>query len=304
MNISDAMPESFEGQQAAPAAMAETRPMYWSVRRELWENRSIYIAPLTVGAVILVGFLLGSVHMAHRMREAALLGPEEQKAAIMEPYEFAAGLLMAAAMIVGFFYSLEALHGERRDRSILFWKSLPVSDLTTVLAKASMIAILQLITCAVIVATQWVMLLLNSAMLGGSGISVSTLWSDVSWFQLSLGMLYHLVTVHILWHAPLYAYLLLVSSWARRAAILWAGLPVLAVGVVEKIAFGSSHFANMLLYRLTGPEEFNLSQRSFHPMAGTNLVHFLSTPGLWAGLLVTAAFLVLAARVRRYRDPM
>ena len=44
---------------------------------------------------------------------------------------------MLTAFLVGVFYCLDALHGERRDRSILFWKSLPVSDLTTVLAKAS-----------------------------------------------------------------------------------------------------------------------------------------------------------------------
>ncbi len=56
---------------------------------------------------------------------------------IEQPYTFAAGCIMATAFIVGVFYCLDALHGERRDRSILFWKSLPVSDLTTVLSKAS-----------------------------------------------------------------------------------------------------------------------------------------------------------------------
>ena len=58
------------------------------------------------------------------------------------------------------FYCLDALYGERRDRSILFWKSLPVSDLTTVLSKASIpIVVLPLLTFAVTVATQLIMLL-------------------------------------------------------------------------------------------------------------------------------------------------
>ncbi len=59
---SNAVPESPLGSQViAPAAMSATRPMYWSVRRELWENRSIYIAPLAVAAVILFGFLIATI---------------------------------------------------------------------------------------------------------------------------------------------------------------------------------------------------------------------------------------------------
>src|SRR5882762_3605617 len=86
----------------------------------------------------------------------------------------------------------------------------------------------------------------------GSGLSVATLWTQVSLFQMSLMLLYHLVTVHALWYAPIYGWLLLVSGWARRAIFLWAALPLLAIGVVEKIAFNTSHFAAMLAYRLSG----------------------------------------------------
>ena len=71
-------------------------------------------------------------------------------------------LIMATAFYRGIFYSLEALHGERRDRSILFWKSLPVSDLTTVLAKASIpLVVLPLLVFAITAALQFVMLLLS-----------------------------------------------------------------------------------------------------------------------------------------------
>src|SRR5438132_12593891 len=125
---SNAMPESLDSQRIAPAAMSATRPMYWSVRRELWENRSIYIAPLAVAAVTLFGFLIATIG-----RALSTTDPAERRALLEEPYTFAALLIMGTTFVVAVFYCLDALHGERRDRSILFWKSLPVSDLTTVL---------------------------------------------------------------------------------------------------------------------------------------------------------------------------
>src|SRR5207245_2315921 len=103
---------------------------------------------------------------------------------------------------------LDALHGERRDRSILFWKSLPVSDLTTVLSKASIpLVVLPLLTFTITVAMQLIMLLLSSAVLLGSGLNVATLWTQLSFVQMSLLLLYHLMTVHALWPAPIYGWL-------------------------------------------------------------------------------------------------
>ena len=49
---------------------------------------------------------------------------------------------------------------------------------------------------------------------------------------MSVLLLYHLIAVHALWWAPLWGWLLLVSAWARRAAFLWAVLPLLAIGMV------------------------------------------------------------------------
>src|SRR5438132_11749527 len=140
--------------------MPATRPMYWSVRRELWENRSLYIAPLAVAGVALLGFLISTIGMPHRRRAVLLLDSARQRALIGKPYDVAAIILIVTAFIVGVFYCLDALHGERRDRSILFWKSLPVSDLTTVLSKASIpMVVLPLVTFAIIVIMQFIMLL-------------------------------------------------------------------------------------------------------------------------------------------------
>jgi ABC-2 type transport system permease protein len=226
----------------------------------------------------------------------------------------AEGLILAAAFFVGLFYCLEALHGERRDRSILFWKSLPVSDLTTVLSKAAIPVVLLLFSFVVTVVTQFIMLLLSTVVAWGSGLSAAPLWTQLSLFQRSTMLLYHLLTVHMLWYAPIYGWLLLVSAWARRAVFLWAVLPPLAIGFAEKVAFNTSHFGAWLAYRLSGPEAFNFSSSpglsaqaggvSMTGMTSLDPEKFFSTPGLWIGLLVAAAFLFAAVRLRRFRGPI
>ena len=147
--------------------------MYWSVRRELWENRSIYIGPLVGAAVNMLAFLFNLMVLPRSLRELAA-GDSTQLGDIVMPYGHATMLILLASFLVAVFYCLDALYGERRDRSILFWKSLPVSDLTTVLAKASIpLVVLPLIVFMVTVATHLTMLLLSSAVLLVSGGDVA-----------------------------------------------------------------------------------------------------------------------------------
>jgi ABC-2 type transport system permease protein len=298
---SNTTPESFESQRIAPE-LSTTQPLLWSVRRELWENRSIYIAPLAVSVVMLFGFLIATIGHAMSM------DPARRAAALAEPNDFAALVIMGTAFIVGVFYSLEALHGERRDRSILFWKSLPVSDLTTVLSKASIpLVVLPLISFALTVATQWIMLLLSTAVMLGSGLSVAPLWAHMPLFQMWLLLFYHLLAVHVLWYAPIYGWLLLVSGWARRAAFLWAALPWLAIGIVEKLAFNTTHFAAWVGYRFSGSEaggSFPADNVSMDPLMHLTPGKFLGTPGLWLGLAFFAACIAAAVRLRRHQGPM
>jgi len=289
-------------QATAPAAVPGSQVLYWSVQRELWESRYLYTVPLVVAAVTVFGFLIATIGRALATPDLA-----RRLAVLQEPYHFATALIMGAAFIAGLFYCLDALHGERRDRSILFWKSLPVSDLTTVLSKMTIpLVVVPLLTMAIVVATEWIMLLLSSLVLLGSGLSVAKLWTAMSLPQMWLGLLYHTVTVHALWYAPIYAWLLLVSGWARRAAILWAALPAVAVGVIEKVAFNTTHFAAWLQYRFSGPEHYDLPSRgaSGDPMMHLHLATFLSTPGLWLGLAAATIFLGLAVRQRRYQGPI
>lgn len=285
------------------------RPLYWSVRRELWENRSVYLAPLAVAAFALLASVIGALSMPARMRVMPGLDPAARHAALVRPYGMAQAAIVFAAVLVGIFYSLDALHGERRDRSVLFWKSLPVSDLTTVLAKASIpLVVLPLLAIAIGAATQLGMMLLA---LLGSGAGAPALWAELPVFQMPLLLLYGIVTL-ALWHAPLYGWLLLVSAWARRTPVLWAVLPPLAVCAAEKLAMNTTHFAALLGYRLIGSHRlaFDVGPPSdprfviVDRLAQAAPARFLATPGLWLGLAVAAACLAAAVRLRRRSEPI
>ena len=312
---SNTMRESpLDAQGIAPAAMSPTRPMYWSVRRELWENRSIYVAPLAVSGVYLVGFLISLISLPRSMRALAALHPAPQiLIELAMPYSHAAMLLMLTGFLVGIFYSLDALHGERRDRSILFWKSLPVSDLTTVLSKASIpFVVLPLLVFTITVTLQLIMRFLSLAGRLLSGGDATTLWTQLPLFQMELVLLYGLVVL-ALWHAPMYCWFLLVSGWAQRATFLWAVLPPLAIAALEYIAFHTKYLGLLLQDRLFGfaAGAFDLKDQSgvavdphFIPLAQLAPGRFLSSPSLWLGLVFAAICLAAAVRLRRYQGPV
>jgi ABC-2 type transport system permease protein len=289
---------------------APTRPLYWSVWRELWENRSIYIAPLIVAAVQVFGFAISTIGLAERRRAVLLLDdPAKQRAAIEQPYDLAAMVMIFTVFIVGVFYCLDALHGERRDRSILFWKSLPISDLTTVLSKSIIpLVVLPLFAFAITVGVQVVMMLTSTANLLAHGMSPATTWAHIPMFQNWLVLLYGLIAI-ALWHAPIYGWFLLISGWARRATFLWAVLPFIVIEIFEKITFGTRYFADLLKNRLMGfaPHAFGFHGGD-HPtidsLAQLTPGRYLSSLGLWLGLAVAGVFLAAAIRLRRYQGPI
>jgi ABC-2 type transport system permease protein len=302
----NALPESLEMRHAATRKASQVTAYFWTVRREIWENRSIYIAPSVAGAVGVIAFAISAVNLGSKLRAAALADAVHFHHTIQQPYDLIAGLMMLATMLVSFFYCVDCLYGERRDRSILFWKSLPVSDLTTVLAKMTIpLLVIPVIGSAVALVAQLLMLLISSLALSSSDIHV---WEHVSLFRMWVLLLYHLVTVHALWWADLYGWLILVSAWARRAPILWATLPLAAIAIVEKIAFNTSYFLGLLQHRvmgqsysvvLPGPNSFPT-----HPMTQMTPGRFVMNPELWIELTITAGFLMIAARLRRQNGPI
>ena len=101
---------SFPSQEATPVALSAARTLYWSIRREIWENRSIYIAPLVAAALFLFGFAINLMAMRRHIA-ASPLGPAQQHDLFASRFELAASLIMGTGFIVGVFYSLDALYG-------------------------------------------------------------------------------------------------------------------------------------------------------------------------------------------------
>jgi ABC-2 type transport system permease protein len=318
MTAQDHMAEAPLEAPADPApVLSPTRPFYWSVRRELWEHRSLQIAPLAMAALIFVGFLLSCIGMPDRRRVVLTLDPVRQAAEVAPAYDMAAVVIILTSLLVGMTYCLAALQNERRDRSILFWKSLPVSDLTTVLSKVFVpFVVLPVIATAVILATQVAMLIWSGLILLLHGINPVT---PLPLPQMTVVLLYGLVTM-TLWYAPVYGWLLLVSGWARRGAFLWALLPPLALCLLEKLAFNSTHLLMLLGDRLSGG--YSHAFVSHAHVAGTHMAgkgpprvplvglsqldpgKFLAAPGLWIGLVLAAACIAGAVWLRRRREPI
>lgn len=101
----------------------------------------------------------------------------------------------------------------------------------------------------------------------------------------------------------------MISAWARRAAILWAVLPPLAIAAMEKIFFNTTYVGAFLGYRLAGwfKQAFYEPPKGgqhLEPIASVTLIRFLTTPGLWIGLGFAAAFVSAAVRLRRNREPI
>jgi ABC-2 type transport system permease protein len=210
-------------------------------------------------------------------------------------------------VIVGMFYCLGALYGERRDRSILFWKSMPVSNLTSVLAKAA-VPMLAIPVAVFVIASATQLITLGLDLLGAAAhhLDLGPILEAQPFGRGSLVMLYLGIGL-ALWYAPIYAWLLLVSAWAKNMTFLWAVAPPIVLSVFERIAFGSDFVGRLIHYRL-----FGLGSVAFSPSANfrhldlDNLdpVGLLAAPGLWLGLIAAALMLAGVVWLRRRQGPL
>jgi ABC-2 type transport system permease protein len=287
---------------------SRTRPFYWSLRREIWEHRAIYIAPLAVAGLVLFGYLIRLSRLPQAVRHAATLPWWKQYLEIALPFAIAMAAVLVTGAIVGVFYCIGALGNERRDRSILFWKSLPVSDLTTVLAKATIpMVIIPVVVTIIALCVQFVMLAAATGALAANGSGTQVLWSHWSFAHMSLTLIY-LVVTGTLWYAPIYGWLLMVSAWARRMTFLWAVLVPVGLAVVERIAFDTGYVWSLIRYRLKGFVDLAFVEpprntTTIDPAALMTPAHYFASPGLWIGLVVAAAFFAAAVWLRRGREP-
>jgi ABC-2 type transport system permease protein len=219
--------------------------------------------------------------------------------------------LVLTMVVVAIFYSLDALLSERRDRSLFFWKSLPVSDGVTVLSKVAVpMVLLPLVTFVIAFAAQLIVFVIENGILLAHHASLSALWTRLPWLSILALTAYGLVVI-TLWYAPIYAWFLLVSVWARRAALLWAVVPWFVLTIFETIAFHTKYVHHFIDYRFSGVfavafahEPSLTTNRAFIPLSDLTPGHFLASPGLWGGLIFTALAVLLIIRLRRSSQPL
>jgi ABC-2 type transport system permease protein len=290
------------------------------VRREFWEHRALWIVPLVCsGVLLLIAFSgRGFVHMPREVEIAMLT--HEQKVGLFAIAQWGLASVQYFAMaIVLFFYLIDALYAERRDRSILFWKSLPVSDSATVISKL-------LVAAAIVPLGVYLVAVVTDALFAGifsmtaSDSPLAQLaigWDIEVWLRVQWLVLLGLFAA-VLWYAPVAAYLLLVSAWARRNVFLWAVLPPVILLLAEEIAFDTDFMKALLGHRLGGPwDHMHMGQRmeevaeSIGAEGGVRVADLLASidasgiftsPGLWLGLAAAGLFVWGAIRIRRYRD--
>ncbi|MBX5460503.1 MAG: hypothetical protein IRZ28_05370 [Steroidobacteraceae bacterium] len=271
------------------------------IRREFWEHRVLWMVPAAVAACYLLFAILAGSMMPAEMRAARMSSAGESQALFVGVQMVLIGFLYVLVSTVLFFYLADCLYAERRDRSILFWKSMPVSDSATVLSKLLVALIVTpigvLLLSMVVNALAFVIFYVR---LHNSGF---VRWDTATWFRL-YGTLFLNVLVLALWYAPIAAYQLLVSAWARSAVFVWTILPPLLLALGEKLMFDSWDIGQFLLYRLSagmggGPDALTGVD---HLLAQISLLGRLRQPDLWGGVAVAAAFAYSAIRIRRYRD--
>ena len=297
---------------------------FWLIRREIWEHKAIWIAPLVVLACLLLLVVTGHAHLGPigALGDSTVFGEfsrEDQVKLLIIVY---AGLALVIDMVMGiiaFFYSVDSLYADRRDRSVLFWKSLPLSDAETVLSKFAVAAVvIPLVTLLAAVFAQFVVAAGGSITLAMSGVAGNVMWQPEA---IVGGMLVALLWCFtaVFWYAPVIAYLMLASAWAPRAPFLWAVLPPVAVTILERVVVYSDHVGGFIadrlfgLYRLLGPSQsvdadlddsevgVELAKLAEVDLAG-NLRDFYVSPELWLGVVAAGLLLAAAMWVRRYRD--
>ena len=295
------------------------RMFHTLVRREFWEHRALWMAPLVVSALLLLCALL--THGALQIDSsdsAEWLDPQ------VKSIVFALALwgltvpFYLVILLVLSLYLLDCLYGERRDRSILFWKSLPVGDGMTVAAKVftgCIVVPLGTFVLALVTDLLFTVIWDLRGLLGHTPELV--VWDTAVFFKTQALMFFGLI-ISILWYAPFFGCLVLASAWVRRNVLMWVTLiPLLAI-IAERIAFGTHYFYNLLGYRSGGIwMSLHLEGAFLKALTGVGQAVVVSIPSvydsvhiapafanidLWLGLAFAGACFFAAARIRRYRD--
>lgn len=303
------------------------------VHREFWENKGAFrTTPLVIGGIYIVFLLMSIFTTAHfdnelyTFREAVRLlaqQPVEFRAAHGQEVLLGSSLFFTLVLaFVVFFYLLGALYDDRKDRSILFWKSLPASDTLTIASKLLAAMVLApLIFWATFVLTQILMAVIASIMVLSVGENPWTLFLSVvnpleTWFILLISYLASSV-----WFLPIYGWLLLVSSFAPRIPLLFAVLPPVVFSILQIwIDFLRTFTLDSSLFGIIGEWVANspailtaqvqdgrgalalgapLTKEFDHAVTLANILDRLFSVQMLTGLVIAAVFLAGALWLRR-----
>ncbi len=290
----------------------------WLIRREVWEHKANWVAPLIVIGCLALLMLTGNVHLGQGIEmdgESITALPADLQAKLLVIVYAGLALVVFMVMgIIGFFYSLDALYADRRDRSVLFWKSLPLSDAETVFSKFTVaIVVIPLVALAASLVAQLVIAAGGSARLAVNGLPAVAMWRPEALLGgFSVAFLWCVTAM--LWYAPIVGYLMLASAWAPRGPFLWAVLPAVGLWIGERMVVGSTYVGDFItdrlfgLYRVLGSRAESAAgdAEGFEKLRNVDLVgslrDFYTSPELWPGLVAAALLLMGAMWVRRYRD--
>jgi ABC-2 type transport system permease protein len=295
------------------------------LKRELWEHRSIYVTPIAISSIVTLGVLAMLVFASGyaAQLDIAIFGAQniagdaERKAALTGFFIGTSWVFVIALAILTVFYCLDSLYAERKDKSILFWRSLPVTDAETVISKL-LTAILVIPAAAMIgiIATHLVNLIITSIWVSMKGADASVLiWGSVSLIDNWLAA-FIVVLASGIWMSPFIGWFLLVSAYAKRSPLLIAFMPLVLIGLLEGIILRTHVFAENVLGRgdslplfrtvdiesFFEEEQWRLSEGATNLLQHLDIVKFVTSPAMWAGLVVCGLLCTGAIYVRRYRD--
>lgn len=320
----------------------------WLLKREYWENRGGFLyAPVIAGVVSLlmsgVGIAFGLFALHRAARDGGLhidgedvningldLGLLTRDISAHDMADLGKGLdltLMLSSTwpfvvlaFVVFFYCLGALYDDRRDRSILFWKSLPLSDTQTVLSKVlSALIVAPLVATLAAVATMFgFMVIISIVAATHGGDAMRLIWGPASPLTLSAGLL-AAIPVYALWALPTAGWLLLCSAWAKSKPFLWAVMLPLFAGIIVSTTKAMQLFdlttgwfwqhivGRLLLGTVPGMDLFyregmrgaNDLDSIAALLSPAQQLKTLATPDVWVGAVFGVVFIVLAIILRK-----
>ena len=312
----------------------------WLLKREFWENRGGFLwAPLIAGAIFSFLYLLmaiiGSIAGRKSMGENGFVinGSSEEVSKAVGAFGdgvLLAGVLLACVVLafVVFFYALGSLYDDRRDRSVLFWKSLPVSDAKMVLSKTLWALVLAPIAAVAIgIVIGLVLWIISALTLTVNGLGAGTaVFTDSHPVRIIGGVLSSL-PVYIMWALPTIGWLMLCSAWARSKPFLWAVLlPVLTsvIASMTSILPGFDVRHDLVWYTLVYRGLLSVVPGAWYPTISHNQAdpnvdietpdqlanaidlttswQAFATVDLWIGVVFGVACLAGAIYLRRWRE--